>query len=290
MQFQAAARDGRRSGAEYRVVMVDADRWWQLNTEEATAVAAGVAQRTGARLVGVRPHGFADRAGHVAEFDVDGVRYGLAPGGEVEVGLDANRFTPTPQQLEEHRRLVSDFGHPADFIEFLSSTTTPRRRAVVPPLLVAVQAHEARGLDDESDAWPTYAEELDRLAAEGRRLLTPDEWEHACGAGAATLFRWGDDHPTGFRPDEAQPGPHREPNAFGLEIGQDPYQAERTADPDVVCGGDGGTLICGGSGPFLNWLGIATSFRETGYGTWLIENEDVVEEQYVRAAIPLGRL
>jgi hypothetical protein len=60
------------------------------------------------------------------------------------------------------------------------------------------------------------------LAGRGLRLLTPDEGEHACGAGAMTLFRWGDDCPTDCYPTQRRHGPHRLPNAVGLVIGHDP--------------------------------------------------------------------
>ena len=65
---------------------------------------------------------------------------------------------------------------------------------------------------------PSYQQATAQLAGAGRRLLTPDEWEHACGAGATTLFRWGDACPPGTVPRPAGTGPHREPNAFGLEM------------------------------------------------------------------------
>ncbi|MFI7604479.1 hypothetical protein ACIBTV_05080 [Micromonospora sp. NPDC049366] len=52
------------------------------------------------------------------------------------------------------------------------------------------------------------------------------------------------------------------PNLFGLVIGQDPYQAEFTTDPTVLCGGDGGAALCGGYGSFLSWLTLATAYRE----------------------------
>jgi formylglycine-generating enzyme required for sulfatase activity len=135
---------------------------------------------------------------------------------------------------------------------------------------------------------PSYEAEVDRLAAIGQRLLTPEEWENACGAGAATLFRWGDACPLGRDPHREDHGVHRWPNAFGLEIGQDPYRDERTTDPGVVGGGDGGGMVCGGRGWFMSWLTIATSFRDANYATWLQENQRDVGQMFVRPAILLA--
>lgn len=134
---------------------------------------------------------------------------------------------------------------------------------------------------------PTYEEEVAKQTALGRRLLTPDEWEYACGAGAATLFRWGDTYPGGTDPYSASTGPHRLPNLFGLHIAQDPYRDERTADPKVVCGGDGGGMVCGGSGEFLSWLTIATAYRDAEYAEFIEQEGDDVDQMLVRPAIPL---
>jgi hypothetical protein len=136
-------------------------------------------------------------------------------------------------------------------------------------------------------AVPAYDDEVRRLAGLGQRLLTPDEWEHACGGGAATLFRWGDDCPPGRDPYTATTGPHREPNAFGLEIGQDPYRDERTADPDVVCGGDGGTLVHHGAHGFAAWLTLATAYRDARYSAWIAREAQDVGQMLVRPAIEL---
>lgn len=130
---------------------------------------------------------------------------------------------------------------------------------------------------------PTFEQVASELAQAGQRLLTPDEWEHACGAGAATLFRWGDDCPADTLPDASTSGPQREPNRFGLDIAQDPYRAERTADPSVVCGGDGGGMICGGPGAFVSWVTIATAYRDPSAAT-LDSNARI----YLRPPIPLS--
>jgi hypothetical protein len=132
---------------------------------------------------------------------------------------------------------------------------------------------------------PTYEGEVARLAGLGQRLLTPDEWEHACGAGATTLFRWGDSNPDSD-PWSVTTGPHRGPNLFGLHIGQDPYCEERTAIRDVVCGGDGGSVVCGGAGSFLSWLTIATAYRNPHYAAELA-NDDSFATMRLRPAIPL---
>ena len=45
------------------------------------------------------------------------------------------------------------------------------------------------------DHAPAHEDALGRVAQLGLRLSTPDEWDYARGAGAPTLFRWGDGTP-----------------------------------------------------------------------------------------------
>src|SRR5215831_13488712 len=168
---------------------------------------------------------------------------------------------------------------PPDHPEITGLLAHYQRRGPAPPRIDALQ-HSRVTLDRDwtvTRAWlytmPSYQQAVGQLAKAGQRLLTPDEWEHACGAGATTLFRWGDACPLDTTPNSAKTGPHREPNAYGLDIAQDPYQAERTADPVVVCGGDGGGMICGGAGRFVSWLTIATAYRDAGKTEWLREDD-----------------
>jgi formylglycine-generating enzyme required for sulfatase activity len=120
----------------------------------------------------------------------------------------------------------------------------------------------------------TYQGLSAELARNGFRFPTPDEWEYACGAGAATLFRWGDHAPCDRYPIDSRPPKklssgfpadwdlHTRPNALGVRIAFDPYHMELTTDPKIVRGGDGGGNICGGAGFFVGWPTLATAYFE----------------------------
>lgn len=112
------------------------------------------------------------------------------------------------------------------------------------------------------------------LAAVGERLPTPGEWEYACGAGVETLWRWGSDCPYEGIPYPDQDGPHREPNLWGLSIVENPYWYERTAVPEVCCGGDGGTALHHEDfGQVGAWLTVATSYRNEQFNRYVAERE-----------------
>ncbi|WP_091653368.1 hypothetical protein [Micromonospora pallida] len=134
----------------------------------------------------------------------------------------------------------------------------------------------------------SYDEAMAGLASIGLRTTTPDEWEWACGAGAATLFRWGEDNANDGYPFDYKTGPHRQKNLWGLAIGQDPYRHEATSDRTIVCGGDGGGATCGGSGFFLGWLTLATAYRDTDFGQWLASEDGYADEILTRPVIELN--
>jgi hypothetical protein len=132
-----------------------------------------------------------------------------------------------------------------------------------------------------------YVDALAEAASLGVRPASPDEWEHACGADARTLFRWGDDSPDDGYPYDHRSGPHHEPNLWGLMIGQDPYKHEWTTGRGIVCGGDGGSATCGGSGFFVGWLTLATAYRDEDFGTWLNSEDGYVDELLIRPVIDI---
>ncbi len=230
------------------------DRWRSATDDRARVHAAAVAARVGA------PQWTLERseAGPVALFRLGGREFALVPGGPAELGVDPAAFRPTAEQAASYARSVEEFGFPADLAAHLARVLAPRRSVLLPSFLMSVEPAEAdgeRGWDD------------------GVRLPTPDEWEYACGAGARTLFRWGDGHPATADPFSAPDGPHLRANAFGLRIARDPYRPELTSEPGVVCGGDGGEATCGGYGSFLAWLPLAPAFRDPGLAE-LLDEED----------------
>ncbi|MEV0610964.1 hypothetical protein AB0I61_31880 [Polymorphospora rubra] len=133
----------------------------------------------------------------------------------------------------------------------------------------------------------SYHEALTALADMGLRTTSPDEWEWACGAGATTLFRWGDQSVDDGYPYHYKTGPHRETNLWGLAIAQDPYKHEATTERTIVCGGDGGGTTCGGDGFFLGWLTLATAYRDNEFGQWLASDDGYASEILTRPVIGL---
>ncbi|GAA3933805.1 hypothetical protein GCM10023085_13880 [Actinomadura viridis] len=261
--------------------------WTAMSDEQAVRYAREVARRAAAELVEVTRAEYAGRPVRRAFFERDGRRFALVPGGDTEVGFDPERFEPTEAQRASYEQSADEYGLPGDLREYLASVTSPRRAARVPATLVAVEPVVFTGRGPE---------EVPALLAEtGTRLLTPDEWEYACGAGTGTLFRWGDDCPAGRLPGEAggaggTDGSDRggEPGAgspFGLSIARDPYDLELTSDPRVLCGGDGGEAICGGYGDFLAWLPLAVAYRYPGLTDMLDEPDLYFDRLDARPAI-----
>lgn len=107
------------------------------------------------------------------------------------MGFDLAGWRPLPELLASYRTetLAGGFGFADDLVEHVARYVTPRRTVTVPTVWMAVEPEESPQPEGEDEF---VAEFLARsLAARGLRLPGPDEWEHACGAGADTLFRWG---------------------------------------------------------------------------------------------------
>ncbi|MEU6233971.1 hypothetical protein [Kitasatospora sp. NPDC047058] len=257
------------------------DRWRAHDLPAARRFAASAADAVGGRVAAVET---ADHLGtplHRVRIDRDGQEFALIPGGRVSVGFDPDAWRPTPAQAADYAESVSQgFGDGPDLRAHLARLLSPRRTVTLPTVLMAVA---------DQDLTESPADVPALLAARGLRLPSADEWEHACGAGAATLFRWGDDCPLDGTPYVSPDGPQRQPNAFGLRIAYDTYRSELSTDPAAVHGGDGGEAECGGYGCLLGWLPLATANRNPSMAEFLLgpEGGDLADGLSARPVLEL---
>jgi hypothetical protein len=312
------------------------DEWLQA-TNDGRAAKANVLLRelpTGFSFVDIQVQMLGQLRFPVATFSWRESRFSLIPGGQFEIGWNAESWEPDDDELESYESSAEEYGIAETLSDYVARATLRPRTIQIAPLLVETTAEEVGwtsiDLDDEdvrdavknmppgpgpytssvsrgdsevrvqksvdgrikaerAVADTTHAALSKQLEQAGFRFPTSDEWEFLCGSGARTLFRWGDHvpcdrYPTDISPEEAawrrqwvisrgrleRPREgfnsnwdfHRQPNAFGLHIAHDPYKYELVAEPDRTRGGDGGSMICGGTGFFLGWLTLATAYFE----------------------------
>ncbi|GAA4904352.1 hypothetical protein LX16_3685 [Stackebrandtia albiflava] len=257
------------------------DEWRSFDPSTARRIAEQAAQRAGGRVTLIDTTEHLDGPLHRVRIVRDGRAFALIPGGRVSLGLDLDRWRPTPRQAADYAEsLEQGLCRGTDLRAHLAEVLSPRRDVVLATVLMAVE-------DENLTAPPTDTRAV--LAADGLRMPTADEWEHACGAGADTLFRWGDDCPLDRVPHEGAPGPETAPNAFGLRIAYDTYRSELTADTTSVHGGDGGESVCGGYGRMLAWLPLATANRNPAMAGFVYgpEGEDLYEDYSTRPVLTL---
>lgn len=231
------------------------ERWRSLDLAAARRFAADAAVRVGGRLLTAETVEHLGEPFHRVRIGREGQEFALIPGGRVRLGFDPEAWRPTPAQEADYAESLEEgFGCEPDLRAHLAGELSPVRTVELATVLMAVRDEVAPEPPDDMPA---------ALAARGLRLPGADEWEHACGAGARTLFRWGDECPLG-EPSYGDGGIRHEPNAFGLRIAYDSYAAELSEDRGSVHGGDGGAAVCGGYGDLLGWLPLATAHRNPG--------------------------
>ncbi|MFF3209372.1 hypothetical protein ACFYYB_01805 [Streptomyces sp. NPDC002886] len=243
------------------------DRWRSFDLPDALRFARDAAGSVGGRVSLVDTTEHLGGPLHRVRVERDGQEFALIPGGTVRLGFDLDAWEPTPEQTADFEQsLAEEYGYGPDLKSHLAELLSPPRTVTLATVFMAV-ANEP--LTEPPAAVPAA------LAERGLRMPGADEWEHACGAGARTLFRWGSTCPLG-EPSygDGTFAPRCEPNAFGLRIAYDSYTAEIGADQGAVHGGDGGESVCGGYGDLWAWLTLATANRNPAMAELVYGPED----------------
>lgn len=258
------------------------DQWRSADLPTARRIARQAADLVEGRVVSVETVEHLGAPLHRVRIERAGSEFALIPGGTVALGFDLGNWRPTPEQTADYEASTEEgYGYGLDDLRaYLAAVLSPHRTATLATVLMAVENEALTELPADMPAV---------LEGRGLRMPSPDEWEHACGAGAGTLFRWGDDCPLDRIPYGDPAGPHTGLSAFGLHIAYDTYTTELTSDVTAVHGGDGGESVCGGYGNLLGWLPLATANRnpftaEFVYGP---EGEDICDSFSTRPVLPL---
>jgi hypothetical protein len=135
----------------------------------------------------------------------------------------------------------------------------------------------------------SYEQAMATLLNEGFSPPTEDEWEYIYGGGCRTLFPWGDSFNYNMKlkhfeelneGNDSKDYDLEQRNAFGVMFAGDPYQYEWTTTTRngelMPKGGDGGSMICGGSGLILGYLPATAVYYRDRYSHEL-DWEDIMD-------------
>ncbi len=250
---------------------IQLETWNNITNSERVDIAIAVrkALPVPCAFSGIRNFKQGEHENTLAVFSYECSEFVLIPGHTVNLGYSWERpFVLTVEEAELWKITQEEFETDISFDEYLEEILTPPRTVSLSAFLLETQLKRLeekkkikRGTKKDAATSTEHSRVKAQLASQGFRLPTSDEWEYACGAGATTLYRWGDQRPLNRGPSEDKDGQHAQPNAFGLSIANHPRNWEPVDEPGIMRGGDGGGISCGGGIPFMiEWLVLATAY------------------------------
>lgn len=133
----------------------DLKEWAILSSDQQSNIARALQRQLPEpfNFTGVHRFSMGDRSNSVALFSADNESvFALIPGGEVELGFDASRWEPAPDEAESWADSAEEYEIEQNLTEHIESLTTPVRRIVIDPFLIETRAAEVGwepiGFDD----------------------------------------------------------------------------------------------------------------------------------------------
>ncbi|WP_293339961.1 hypothetical protein [Microcoleus sp. CAWBG58] len=120
---------------------MELQKWQKLSDEQRYRYAEELAAHLPQSVIfrGLRLYSYGGGQLSVAIFEYGGALFSLIPGGEVQLGYEADNFCPTDEQIESFQDTAEVYEIDRDIYSYLQSVTTPPRKVIVPPLIVEIK-------------------------------------------------------------------------------------------------------------------------------------------------------
>lgn len=120
---------------------MELQEWQKLSDEQRYRYSEELAAHLPLSVIfkGLRLYCYGGSKLSVALFEHEGALFSLIPGGEVQLGYEADNFRPTDEQIESFQRSAEEYGLDRDIYSYLQSVTTPPRKVIFPPLIVEIK-------------------------------------------------------------------------------------------------------------------------------------------------------
>lgn len=147
------------------------DEWRSMSDDRAVSECHTLARRLqrGLQFLGLTINDSHGSLCRVARFALGEHIFALLPGGETSLGFDAYAFKPLEHQVKSFADSAEAVGYGLSLQNFIDERTSKRRKAVLPAVLMEVEAHElsSEHVDPGDPILELLQEELATFAGSG---------------------------------------------------------------------------------------------------------------------------